>query len=281
MDPPSDDAYNPSVYTDDRDSTGFVDYLSEHDFPLGLSEDGKPPKPPNNLSNGRRSDEQGKAQSQHRSYSAASWGNNHHKMSSVERSGMYDAFAKSKFPQCPLSVMEEQAITRRLDAADKILQQQIAAEVDYCNNIKDLNVWRRRERRAQRAHEADRYHYVNVSGFKGMGDFVGKPDKWGLIRSCVKHAPTTERTALPLDEAQVWCRVRALDNNDHHGESVQRKGSYAKYFPIPPSQRYSFYRSYGFAGRGALTSWAHSPVRPPQQVHVSHSVGAETPSCSF
>lgn len=80
---------------------------------------------------------------------------------------------------------------------------------------------------------------------------------------------------------QVWCRVRALDNNDHHGESVQRKGSYAKYFPIPPSQRYSFYRSYGFAGRGALTSWAHSPVRPPQQVHVSHSVGAETPSCSF
>lgn len=37
--------------------------------------------------------------------------------------------------------MEEQAITRRLDAADKILQQQIAAEVDYCNNIKDLNVW--------------------------------------------------------------------------------------------------------------------------------------------
>lgn len=77
---------------------------------------------------------------------------------------------------------------------------------------------RRRERRAQRAHEADRYHYVNVSGFKGMGDFVGKPDKWGLIRSCVKHAPTTERTALPLDEAQVYlgmCNVCKVSFNCH------------------------------------------------------------------
>jgi hypothetical protein len=36
-----------------------------------------------------------------------------------------------------------------------------------------------------------------------------------------------------------------------------------RYTPLPPTKRYSYYKHFGFAGRGAKTSWAHNPTKKP------------------
>jgi len=58
-----------------------------------------------------------------------------------------------------------------------------------------------------------------------------------------------------MDETKVWASVKVVDFDEPLPPS--------RYTPLPPTKRYSYYKHFGFAGRGAKTSWAHNPTKKP------------------
>eukprot|EP00976_Prorocentrum_cordatum_P081966 1184623-Prorocentrum_minimum.AAC.1 len=70
---------------------------------------------------------------------------------------------------------------------------------------------------------------------------------------------------------EVWAAVEMKDFDDPLPPS--------RYTPLPATKRYSYYKHFGFAGKGAKTSWAHNPTKKPTLAAFQEPLGARCFKC--
>lgn len=87
--------------------------------------------------------------------------------------------------------------------------------------------------------------FINIVEFADPESEVPSSQSQKLMLKSVSRAtPATE----------VWAGLSVVDFE---------KTPPSRYSMLPATKRYEYYKHYGFAGKGAKTSWAHNPTKKP------------------
>ncbi|KAK3264816.1 hypothetical protein CYMTET_26467 [Cymbomonas tetramitiformis] len=135
------------------------------------------------------------------------------------------------------------------------------ADAERAKREEDARLRRMRQYAEWRQKKYRRYKHVDIASF-AMGSEPASFKK-------VVDAASIDPRLLPREDRKVvWATVRLTDP-DENDSTKYPKGSLSRYYPTPSTKRYDYYRSYGFAGKGAATSWGHSPEkRPARRKHA-------------
>ncbi|KAK3280113.1 hypothetical protein CYMTET_12035 [Cymbomonas tetramitiformis] len=110
-------------------------------------------------------------------------------------------------------------------------------------------------RRAEREY-SNRYRYREPRGLQylNLSEFATDKDVYEHSRydGDIKY----NHNGAPDVREDLWTDVKVVDHEELPISSFSR---------LQPTKRYNYYKYYGFAGKGAKSSWAHNPAKAPYQ----------------